>query len=284
MDERLPIILSHFQVAPLLAAWAHGETTLTTSPNLGLILVEVRLDAAGVHFPAGETLAWPDAQAIADSENGCFILRGGEIEKIQTFSEATRRPISLMPTAGPPTLLIAGFPMHRIKGTDPGRDTVSKVRALAPITGRALDTSTGLGYTAMEMAKTAAEVVTVELDPGVLEIARLNPYSRALFEKPNIRQLVGDSFDVVAEFPDGAFDVILHDPPTFSLAGDLYSAEFYRELHRVLTPRGRLFHYIGDLDSDLGRRVSRGAHERLQAAGFRRVARRNEAFGLLAAK
>ena len=189
-----------------------------------------------------------------------------------------------MPTTGPPALLIAGFPMHRIKGSDPGRDSLSKVNALAPIAGRALDTTTGLGYTTIEMARTATEVVTIELDPGVLDVARLNPYSRALFERPNIRQVIGDSFDVVAEMPDASFDCILHDPPTFSLAGDLYSAAFYRELYRVLAPRGRLFHYIGDLDSDLGRRVSHGALERLQAAGFRRVAPRNEAFGLLAAK
>ncbi|MCC7209510.1 MAG: methyltransferase domain-containing protein [Anaerolineae bacterium] len=284
MSERSLIILSHFQVKPLLAGRARGETTLITSPDLGLSTVEVRLDAAGVLFPAGDRLAWADAEAVAGNDNGCFALHGGEIEKIQTFSEATGRPISLMPTAGPPTLLIAGFPMHRIKGTDPGRDTLSKVRALAPVTGRALDTSTGLGYTAIEMAETAAEVVTVELDPGVLEIARLNPYSRALFERSTIRQVMGDSFEVVTGFPSAAFDVILHDPPTFSLAGDLYSGEFYRELYRILAPRGRLFHYIGDLESDSGRRVSRGALERLQAAGFRRVARRNEAFGLLAAK
>jgi len=45
---------------------------------------------------------------------------------------------------------------------------------------------------------------------------------------------------------------------------------------------GRLFHYIGDLDSTSGRVVAKGAVRRLQEAGFVQVERRPEAFGLVA--
>ena len=85
------------------------------------------------------------------------------------------RAYSLMPTEGAPTLLVWGIPMHRIKGTNPQRDTLTKIQAIAPVAGRVLDTCTGLGYTAIEAARTAEQVVTIELDPTVLEVARLQP-------------------------------------------------------------------------------------------------------------
>ena len=40
-------------------------------------------------------------------------------------------------------------------------------------------------------------------------------------------------------------DAVLHDPPRFGIAGELYSQSFYDQLARVLRPRGRLFHYTG---------------------------------------
>ena len=181
-------------------------------------------------------------------------------------------------------MLVSGIPMHRIKGTDPHQDTLSKIKTIAPIKGQVLDTATGLGYTAIQAAKSADRVVTIELDPAALEIAGLNPWSQGLFENPKITQIVGDSCEEIENLGDGAFARIIHDPPAFSLAGDLYSAEFYRELFRTLGRGGRLFHYIGDLESKSGRVVARGAMRRLGEAGFSRVVRRPEAFGLVAYK
>jgi predicted methyltransferase len=67
--------------------------------------------------------------------------------------------------------------------------------------GQVLDTATGLGYTAIEAAKTAAHVTTIELDPTALEVARCNPWSQALFDNPKIMQRIGDSFDVAETLP-----------------------------------------------------------------------------------
>jgi predicted methyltransferase len=145
-----------------------------------------------------------------------------------------------------------------------------------------LDTATGLGYTAIEAARTAERVITIELDPAGLEIARQNPWSRALFDNPRIEQIVGDAFEEVRCLPDLLFSRVIHDPPALSLAGELYSGAFYRELHRVLRRNGRLFHYIGDPESASGRNTTRGVLRRLQEAGFTRVARRPEAFGVVA--
>ena len=279
-----PIVLSHRQIEPLLSARQAGEGTASTSLDLGLSRAEVSLEAERVLFPGGQWLSWESLEEIGESETGCFLVEDNEAIKIQRFSEFLGRAYGLMPTDRSPTLLVSGIPMHRIKGTDPQRDTLTKVRAVAPVTGRVLDTCTGLGYTAIEAAKTAEQVVTIELDPTVLEVARLNPWSRALFEHPRIEQVVGDSFDVIQDFEDESFSRIIHDPPWFSLAGELYSCEFSRQLYRVMGRKGRLFHYIGDLSSRSGRNVVKGVTRRLQESGFTRVVRKPGAFGVVAFK
>jgi uncharacterized protein len=128
-----------------------------------------------------------------------------------------------MPTPNAPTMLISGIPMHRIKDTTPLQDTTQKLKALGKPYGRILDTATGLGYTAIAAAHTANLVVTVEFDPAVLDICRLNPWSAELFTRPNIQPMIGDSADLVAAFHDNTFNAIIHDPPTFALAGQLYT-------------------------------------------------------------
>ncbi len=278
------MILSYLQAQALIAAHQAGETQLVVSPDLSLTRIEVDITQNGVGFPGGQVLTWEDLETISDSERVCFLVGEGGLRKVQIFSETTNRLYSLMPTQGAPTMLVSGIPMHRIKGIDPHQDTLRKIKTIAPIQGHVLDTATGLGYTAIQAARTAERVVTIELDPAALEIARLNPWSRGLFENPIIIQIIGDCYEEIGKFDSEEFKRIIHDPPAFSLAGDLYSGEFYRELFRVLGRGGRLFHYVGDLESKSGRSVARGAIRRLGEAGFSRVVRRPEAFGLVAYK
>lgn len=278
------IVLSHYQAEPLLAARKAHRRVATTSLDLGRTTAEVRLATDHVTFPDGQRLSWQAIHKIADSENACWIVSDSSARSIQVFSETTNWARSLYPTAGAPTTLVAGFPMHRIKDTDPLEDTRKKIEAIAPVTGHVLDTATGLGYTAIEAAKTADHVTTIEYDPAALEIARLNPWSRELFDNPTITQLIGDAFEIIRDLPDETFTRILHDPPTFSLAGELYSEEFYEHAWRVLAPGGRMFHYIGDPASKFGKRMTSGVVERLLAGEFRRVVRKAEAFGVLAYK
>lgn len=285
--DEASLVLSHHQARPLLAARDRPGAALTASLDLGLSAATVGVTAGGIALPGGEVLPWEALEEIAASETACFaVLPGGEIERIGQFSEALSRHYSLFPTASAPTLLIGGFSMHRIKGTDPLRDTLAKVRAAAPLRGRVLDTSTGLGYTAIEAARApqVEAVVTIEIDPTTLAIARRNPWSRPLFADPKIEQLVGDAYDLLPTLPSESFTRVIHDPPVFSLAGELYSGAFYRELYRVLRRGGRLFHYIGSLDSKSGAGVARGALRRLKESGFARIDRHQEAFGIVAFK
>lgn len=279
-----PVVLSFVQAEILLAARQKGLVSVGVSPDLGISIVPVALADEGADFPSGEQVSWQQVEKIRKAETTSFVVEQHDIRPIQVFSEATNRMCSLLPTKHTPSMLIAGFTMHRIIDVDPMEDTLKKIATIAPITGRVLDTATGLGYTAIEAAKTAQEVITIELDPGAQEIARLNPWSRGLFENPKIKQIMGDAYEVVPTFEDESFDRIIHDPPVFSLAGELYSGVFYRQLFRMLKRNGRLFHYIGDLNSKSSGTVTRGALKRLQEAGFTRVVKRPEAYGVVAYK
>lgn len=265
-----------------MAARAANRPALEVTLDLGRTTAVVTLHADTLSLPDGQTLTWAQLAEIQDNELACYQIVGNDIEKIQFFSEYQNRLYSLMPTTGAPTMLISGIPMHRIKGTEPYHDTLSKIKAIVPVTGLVLDTTMGLGYTAIEAAKTAEHVTTIELDPTVLEICRRNPWSQALFNNPKITHLIGDAGDVIQQFDGGTFSRIIHDPPMFSLAGELYSAEFYRQLLRVLKHKGRLFHYIGDPKSKSGSAVTRGVVRRLQEVGFRHVVLQPRAFGLVA--
>jgi uncharacterized protein len=277
-------VVSHFEVAPLLRARAAGAASACSSADLGRTRADVGLDGAGARFPDGTVLPWALAQRIAGEAAKCFALHDGVPEELRVFSATTGWVRSLFPTGTAPTTVVGGFAMHRITGIDPTEDTRRKVAAAGPLRGRVLDTATGLGYTAILAARTAVHVVSVELDPAALELARHNPWSAELFTMANIEQRVGDVSERIATFADGAFAAVLHDPPTLKLGGELYSGAFYRELHRVLAASGCLSHYVGDPASRSGARTTRGVVERLRAAGFRRVELRPDAFGVAAWK
>jgi len=277
-------VLSHYQAKPILDAQRRGMSRVIVSLDLNLSQVTVELEQNGTRLPDGQLLDWGTLAAIAAAESSCFTITEGIAQAVQFFSAETERAYSLYPTEGAPTMLVSGIPMHRIKDTDPHADTLEKIRAVRPVVGQVLDTATGLGYTAIQAAKTAAHVTTIELDPAALQVCRCNPWSQALFDDPKITQMIGDSFEVVLELEDATFTRIIHDPPAFALAGDLYSGEFYRELHRLLRNNGRLFHYVGDPASKSGHSITVGVVRRLEQAGFREIRRAPRAFGVTALK
>ena len=125
--------------------------------------------------------------------------------------------------------------------TDPYEDNLTRTKAIKPLFGTVLDTATGLGYIAIAAAKVTSLVITIELDPAVLELHRYSPWSRELFENPKIEQRIGDAYNKVVNFSDGYFSHIIHDPPVISLTGHLYSGDFYCELHRVLKRQASSF-------------------------------------------
>ena len=80
----------------------------------------------------------------------------------------------------------------------------------------------------------------------------------------------GDIAERIAALADASVDAILHDPPRFGIAGELYAQVFYDQLSRVLRRRGVLFHYTGRPNKlTTGRDVPNEVATRLRRAGFR---------------
>ena len=72
--------------------------------------------------------------------------------------------------------------------------------------------------------------------------------------------------------PAASVDAILHDPPRFGIAGELYSQVFYDHLARVIRRKGKLFHYTGTPNKlTSGRDVPNEVARRLAGAGFATV-------------
>ena len=280
--------LSRFTAAPILDAFFEERlSACDASLDLGRTTVTVGLSEEGASlFPDADPVPWKTLVEIVDGDRNCFTVSpDGSFEPVRAFSQSTKRYYALCATEeGPPTMLVSGIPMHRIKNTDPGKDTLAKITALGQAGTDALDTATGLGYTAIGLAEKGARVTTIELDPAAQQICLANPWSQGLFADSRIVQKIGDSAEVVEEFENERFSSILHDPPTLSLGGQLYSGAFYRQLFRILRRGGRLFHYIGDPNSRTGASTTAGVRRRLIESGFAKVTPAPEAFGLTAEK
>ncbi len=277
-------IISHFQAREILAVMQAKEKHVTVSLDLGKTTSPLFVTAHDVTFPDGQKLSFKQLKKTLRHENKCYFVKDNDLVPVNIFSESTGWMRTLYPTKGAPTTLVSGFLMHRIKDTDPLAQVREMVDALdARNGGKILDTCFGMGYAAMELAKKGS-VLSVEIDPAAIELSKLNPWSLPLFENKKIKILVGDILQQVITFDAAEFDYIFHDPPTFKLAGELYSLDFYDNLYKILKKGGKLFHYIGDPQSELGATVTKGVIERLKKAGFRDVERKGNAFGLVAVK
>lgn len=208
------------------------------------------------------------------------------MSEIKFYSEKTGRYYKLVSTSTWPYLEISGIRMHRADKIDPKKDAMLKIRALGRIHGRVLDCCTGLGYTAILAAskESVKEVITIEKDENVIEIAKQNPFSRPLFENPKIKIILADAFQEIGNFEDKYFNFIIHDPPRISIAQELYSLEFYKQLFRVLKDNGRIFHYIGRAGVRQGKDYIKGIMKRLRLAGFTKIKTLDYVQGLIIEK
>lgn len=280
------ILLTRPAARAILGAAARSEAVASASLDLGLTESELPLEGDDVRLPDGQTLPVAALAEVEANPASVYTVLDDELEKVTWFSAETGKVYTLRATGGWPALEISGILMHRIKDTDPKADAESKIATIAPVRGRVLETCCGLGYSAIHAAETADHVTVFEIDPNVLDMARLNPYSAPLFrEGGNIAVRNDDIAEAIAGLPDHAFDTIIHDPPTLAVAGDLYGDAFYRQLLRVLRPGGRLFHYTGDPGSrSRGQDLPGRVKQRLAALGFTAVRLEPEALGVSARK
>jgi len=195
-------------------------------------------------------------------------------EAFVAASRYGRALYKLVPTGwGAPTFEIDGIKMLPTAKVSPFEDARTKVALVEPRGRRVLDTCGGLGYFAAGCLEAgAAEIVSFEKSQDVLWLRTLNPWSPdpdAPEHGGRLQLRHGDVAQEIARLPDAGFDAILHDPPRFGIAGELYSQVFYDQLARVLRKGGKLFHYTGSPNRlTSGRDVPREVSKRLEKAGF----------------
>jgi len=213
----------------------------------------------------------------------CYLIDEEGISPIAFFSDETQKFYKLIPTIDWPSFSISSTPMHQINCGTPKQDSLNKIRILKP-KGVVLDTCMGLGYTAILAAKVSKFVHTFEIDENVHYLASINPLSNELFSLPNIEIKQENIVEAIKKFKGNFFDCIIHDPPTFKLAPDLYSSKFYQELKRVLKPGGKIFHYTPFWGVKRGIDFPAKIRIKMKQAGFRIEGFFNKEAGLLCRK
>ena len=245
----------------LRAAGRAGETRIECSLDLGRSTTTVERGAAdwgwqGRRYPYLESCR----------KRTIYHWSGERFEPIARFSNSL---IKLVPTEwGPPTFEIDGIKMLPTAQASPWEDAANKVGLVQPRGKVVLDTCGGLGYFAAWCIELqAARVLSYEKNADVIWLRSLNPWSPQVGGALSLT--LGDVASEIAALPDASIDAILHDPPRFGIAGELYSAAFYAGLARVLRRWGRLFHYTGTPNKlTSGRDVPREVARRLRDAGF----------------
>ena len=277
------MIIIHHQSQQLLEAKKKGMKNAEVSLDLDISKANIKIENNQFIFPDNQKLDESHLKKIIKNDTSCFLIRENSLVKIQLFSEETNKFYKLVPTKDAPTLEISGIRMHVTKEMTPIEDTKRKIESISPIKGIILDTCMGLGYTSILASKTADFVFTCEKDENVIEIAKYNPWSKELFNNKKINIINADIFNQIKVFKNNMFEMIIHDPPRLSLATELYSLDFYRELFRILKQNGKLYHYIGNPGSkNRNINLSENVAKRLKHAGFMNIERVH--YGLKAIK
>ena len=243
------------------AALHAGACALECSLDLDRSITSVQVSQEGWTW-AGARFPWLDRC----KDRTIYYWDGSAF---QIAARYTTSLIKLVPTEwGPPTFEIDGIKMLPTARVSPYADAERKVSLVQPRGKIVLDTCGGLGYfAACCLQGSATEVLSYEKSPDVIWLRGLNPWSPPAGGALNLIQ--GDIAERILTLPAASVEAILHDPPRFGIAGELYSQAFYGQMARVLRRKGRLFHYTGTPNKlTSGRDVPAEVATRLRRAGF----------------
>ncbi|MDD4983522.1 MAG: rRNA adenine N-6-methyltransferase family protein [Candidatus ainarchaeum sp.] len=136
-----------------------------------------------------------------------------------------------------------------------------------------LEICTGAGYKTLLLAEKAKNVVSIEKSKEVLELMTYNPYTKELLKKENVKIITDDATNYAKKSKE-KFTKILHDPPTFKFAPELYTKEFYADLYGLAEEGCILFHYTGNPGNKFrGKDLTSATIERAKQAGWKLMKR-----------
>lgn len=251
----------------LLAARAAGATVWRGSLDLGRSEADVALATDQWRW---REAAYPYPERLKDRT--VYWFDGDGWEPAARYAGSL---FKLVPTGwGVPTFEIDGIKMLPTAKESPLADARRKVALVEPHGKVVLDTCGGMGYfAACCLEAGVARIQSFEKNDSVLWLRTLNPWSPDPDDAASggrLQLLHADVSQAIAGLADASFDALLHDPPRFGIAGELYSQAFYAQLARVLRRGGRLFHYTGTPNRlTSGRDVPREVARRLDQAGFK---------------
>ncbi|XQA65530.1 class I SAM-dependent methyltransferase [Xanthomonas sacchari] len=257
-------LLTRPLAAALLAARDAGAATWSGSLDLERSQGQALLGAESWQWQGHD---YPYPGKLKDRT--LYYWDGEDFAAVSRFGGAL---IKLVPTEwGAPTFEIDGIKMLPSAQLSPFEDARRKVALVEPRGKQVLDTCGGLGYfAACALEAGVARLHSFEKNADVLWLRTLNPWSPDPAASDGRLQLKhGDVGAAIGGIADASMDAILHDPPRFGIAGELYAQTFYDQLARVLRRGGRLFHYTGSPNKlTSGRDVPREVARRLEKAGF----------------
>lgn len=265
-----------------LEAIAKGLSCVRISTDLNISEQDFSLTDQSLVLDEDNRLSINELKKIVKKTQRIYLCRNGDMEPLEDRSVGYYK---LVPTTGAPLLEISGVKMHISKGTDPFTSASEMAQQAVRKGDKVLDCCSGLGYAAIAAHRIgASEVLSIELSREVMGLRAQNPWSNDL-NKEGIELCQGNSFELIGTMPATSFDSVIHDPPRFSLAGELYSEEFYRHIFRVLRRGGRLFHYTGNPHVvKKGSSFVDGVIRRLKAVGFKHVEKVEHLMGVRAQK
>jgi hypothetical protein len=251
----------------LLAARRAGDTRVDCSLDLGRSTTQVLVGPTEWMFD-GQPYPFFDAC----KPRTIYHWTAGRFEPVARFDHSL---VKLVPTEwGVPTFEIDGIKMLVSAHISPWADAERKVRLIQPRGKIILDTCGGLGYfAACCLAEQCMHVHSYEKNRDVIWLRSLNPWSpdnlgsRAAAVAMTL--VNGDITEHIGGRESSSIDALLHDPPRFGIAGELYSQALYDQFARVLKRKGKMFHYTGTPNQlSRGRDLPNEVATRLRHAGF----------------
>lgn len=271
------IFLHSVTAAAIIQAIEKGVVQIDLSLDLGRTIT--RIDLTNPFWSLAQL------KKIKKDSESIYFVKDDQIFKAAINDDHFYK---LFPTGheSAPALLIDGVLMHRVKDIDPIEDASMKAELCARKGVDMLEICTGLGYSTIAcLRRGVRSIITIEMNHHVIELSRLNPWSRELHSDERVSIIHGDAVERIEEFDTKAFHSVLHDPPRFSMGSELYTAEFYSQIYRVLKPRGVLYHYVGSPGGKHRKRdLPKGVIQRLRNVGFNNVKRNKSTLGVIAKK